>query len=887
MELRRRVVPPKRYEPELSDGERYMPTVRKALFRPPYVEFNPHLPPAAFPTLDDPVQTLSEVDLGTELGQTCQQLLQTQSESEAQGLRSSQQRPLSGHPPSTPCVAMENHIWNAGIYPHSPAYYQNLASVHSGLSQEEYERNMKEMETSDEDENNGQRKSAFLKRPSLVQTRAPQWKRLAPIHRIEIIQSLLAEGKTEEQATGALGLSAEEWLETVAWDRHRRKVESKEDSRITTMQSEVNSLLLDRDGMGFTSINSTTYQALLSHHLAAFTTGKMDFSTTSTRDLVHAQSFLRSRRLPLSLVGQWVEPYVGIPTEAEERGSHMTLGLGEGQEHDTIDRMGQEHVRQEHVRQEHVRQEHVRQDVAKLKVMNTSREELSATNGRAPVRRKYVHLDDETPSAHPKAILTGQALEKTSSNVPFLKLNSPSPHQPHQLRRPDSIITNNKLIAMQEIMQPPLKLDVVTQNTSLAFHNSARSTSLPISRAIIPTDTMKDFDSTTIVVQPKRTWSGTAKPGRSTFFPNATLRTPVADSSIHKMWKTTSGNLGVSTQSSEALERLRIESMKYSGKPLAGFPELAKVNNASTPTDVQNAVKARNPKQLAVSDPKVPSTAPKQRVRKASNTSSTTRSSIATAITPSATPKDRSTPATPDLPISGSSTRSLMATRKPSRYRDGLTNAASPTDTVAGNRASKQQAIAMRTETNGLFSSVYELSKHKAAALKTEDMPDHPDLAPGRDTIRRPSLGLPEKKQAGSRQSVQPVPSPLISADSRNGSRRNPMVENVGSVTSSIEVTKNIVPKSGGKTPRKAPSKPLISAALDAGKTAVSKVGGKAPRKAPSKPPSSAGKAPRKTPSKPLPSELLAAEDHHSGTARETAEAKVVKANAKRSKTMI
>ena len=163
MELRRRVVPPKRYEPELSDGKRYMPTVRKALFRPPYVEFNPHLPPAAFPTLDDPVQTLSEVDLGTELGQTCQQLLQTQSESEAQGLGSSQQRPLSGHPPSTPCVAMENHIWNAGIYPHSPAYYQNLASVHSGLSQEEYERNMKEMETSDEDENNGQRKSAFLK----------------------------------------------------------------------------------------------------------------------------------------------------------------------------------------------------------------------------------------------------------------------------------------------------------------------------------------------------------------------------------------------------------------------------------------------------------------------------------------------------------------------------------------------------------------------------------------------------------------------------------------------------------------------------------------------------------------------------------------------------
>ncbi|MCJ1437853.1 hypothetical protein MMC27_007240 [Xylographa pallens] len=863
MELRRRVVPPKRYEPELSDGERYMPTVRKALFRPPYVEFNPHLPPAAFPTLDDPVQTLSEVDLGSELGQPCQQRLQTQLESGARDLGSSQQGPSSDHPLATPCVAMENHTWNAGIYPHSLEYYQSLAGLQSGLSQEEFEWNMQEMETSDEDENNGERRS----RPLSVQTRAPQWKRLALIHRIEIIQSLLAEGKTEEQATGALGLSAEEWQETVAWDHHRRKVESKEDSRIATMQDEVNSLLLDRDGMGFTSINSTTYQALLSHHLAAFTTGKMDFSTTSTRDLVNAQNLLKSRRLPLSLVGQWMDPYVGTPKVAEERGSQITLGLGEGQEHDIVDKMGQEHVRQ---------------DVAKPKVLNTFREELSAAKGRAPVRRKYVHLDDETPSSRPKTIPTGQALKRTSSNIPILKLNNPSLHQPHQMGRSGSIITNNKPIVMQEVMQAPSKLDVVTSNTSPAFNNLARSTSLPVSTAILPTDTMKDFDSTTIVVQPKRTWSGTAKPGRSTFFPNATLHTPVADSSIHKMWKTASVNPGVSRQSSEALERLRIESMKYSGKSLAGFSEPAKVNDASTPIDVQNVVRVKNPKQLAVRDPKVPSTAPKQRVRKASNTSSTTKSSTVTAITPTAAPKDRSTPATPDLPSSGSSTRSPMATRKPSRYRDGLAYAASPTDSIVGNKTSNQQAVARDTEASGLYSSVYELSRHRATILQTEDMPDHPELAPGPHTTRRPSLGLPEKKQAGSRQLAQPVPPQLVSADSRNGSRRNSIAENVGSVASSIEVTNNIVPESGGKAPRKAPSKPLTSGPLDAGKTAVSKGGGKAPRKTSSKPPSSAGKAPRKTPSKPAPlggkvprktpskpppSKLITAEDRHSDMA--------------------
>ena len=163
MELRRRVIPPKRYEPELSDGERYMPTVRKALFRPRYVDFNPHLPPAAFPTLDEPGRTLSELDLGTELGEPCQQLLPTQSESTARGLGSLQQGSRSSHSLATPFVAMESHTWNAGIYPHNPEYYDSLASLQSGLSQEDFEWNMQEMETSDEDENNRQPRTAFIK----------------------------------------------------------------------------------------------------------------------------------------------------------------------------------------------------------------------------------------------------------------------------------------------------------------------------------------------------------------------------------------------------------------------------------------------------------------------------------------------------------------------------------------------------------------------------------------------------------------------------------------------------------------------------------------------------------------------------------------------------
>ena len=71
MNLRKNVKAPKRYTPELDDApaeERYMPTIRKPLFQAQVIEYNPHLPPAAFPTLDKPRPEISEIHQGTELG---------------------------------------------------------------------------------------------------------------------------------------------------------------------------------------------------------------------------------------------------------------------------------------------------------------------------------------------------------------------------------------------------------------------------------------------------------------------------------------------------------------------------------------------------------------------------------------------------------------------------------------------------------------------------------------------------------------------------------------------------------------------------------------------------------------------------------------------------
>ena len=59
MELRKNIKAPKRYEPELADAPhevRYMPRGdSKPLFHPPFIDYNPYLPPAAFPTIDSTV----------------------------------------------------------------------------------------------------------------------------------------------------------------------------------------------------------------------------------------------------------------------------------------------------------------------------------------------------------------------------------------------------------------------------------------------------------------------------------------------------------------------------------------------------------------------------------------------------------------------------------------------------------------------------------------------------------------------------------------------------------------------------------------------------------------------------------------------------------------
>ena len=156
MELRKHVKQPSRYEPEIPE-ERHTPRTKKLIFRPPFVDFNPHLPPAAFPSLEKPRVSLSETHHVRDFGgkDTCQivhpngtyQKMDSNQpllpSGENRSLVSSQDPMISASIPS---------CWNYDLSEGHKPLTRNYSQHQDGLRRElQAQRFIHDMETSDED----------------------------------------------------------------------------------------------------------------------------------------------------------------------------------------------------------------------------------------------------------------------------------------------------------------------------------------------------------------------------------------------------------------------------------------------------------------------------------------------------------------------------------------------------------------------------------------------------------------------------------------------------------------------------------------------------------------------------------------------------------------
>lgn len=161
MELRKKVKRPQRYEPEIDDAgraERYIPPLNRPIFPTPFVEYNPSLPAAAFPTLSQVQIVPSEQNHATEASRTKsgqqaatisiaeRTLSQTNT---AKSRTPSRTEPRRGHIPAS---AVEDENLAASNCDQNPVYTSNLQLSQMGSQRTEHDWNIQEMETSDEEE---------------------------------------------------------------------------------------------------------------------------------------------------------------------------------------------------------------------------------------------------------------------------------------------------------------------------------------------------------------------------------------------------------------------------------------------------------------------------------------------------------------------------------------------------------------------------------------------------------------------------------------------------------------------------------------------------------------------------------------------------------------
>lgn len=161
MELRKKVKRPQRYEPEIDDAgraERYIPPLDRPIFPTPFVEYNPSLRPAAFPTLDRVQIVPSKQDNATEASSTKsgqqaatisipeRTLSQTNTAKSRTPIRT---EPRTGHMPAS---AVEDENRAASNCHQNPVYASNLQLSQMWSQRTEHDWNIQEMETSDEEE---------------------------------------------------------------------------------------------------------------------------------------------------------------------------------------------------------------------------------------------------------------------------------------------------------------------------------------------------------------------------------------------------------------------------------------------------------------------------------------------------------------------------------------------------------------------------------------------------------------------------------------------------------------------------------------------------------------------------------------------------------------
>ena len=604
-----------------------------------------------------------------------------------------------------------------------------------------------------------------------------------------------------EIASSLLGISPEDWQEIVKWDTQREQVSEREDTKIQGMQEEIHRLLLD--GGPITKVTTSAYNRIFDRHLGSYMrTDKWHFDVCTKKQLEAAHTFLRYRGLSRSLAGRWDELESGNTYDywnVREKASETDMSK-------IIEQIDSVTI-----------QPAVNQNAQDPKFSALITSSPVHERGRSPVRRRYIrHSQETSPSfSHGTPMRVVQQELLVAQPQYSTPKNMPNPYRPLAIA-PDA----GGDTIMQDVSNLPLPgqtLCSLRSSLPLKGCNAMVPLQLPANepKRSLPTEPQDDSsDSSTILVLPKRVYTGTAQPtigaallplGNGSFNPHAQAITQ-GTKNIAARACASNGNL------SEVMERLRRNSLKHTAKAKPKSERQTGTGDQNGSPKVAKGTGVRNAKKLSVSTSHSNAEKPFEDTRRASTGSLTAMSRSTTAGTPNQDGQD-----SPITPVqSGSSTRSSRVTQLPARYRDDLVE--TPTAASRPRKSSQLKGVAVQAKaTKAGVASKKPLRGRKAPVREHEEEEapseeEEEDEDEGADHTKRlassppGSQEPPPKKQAGRKRVSMPTPS-VSRSDTAQSSRAQSRAESVLSTADAKKGKENRItagPKAG-KAPRKKP----------------------------------------------------------------------------------
>ena len=482
---------------------------------------------------------------------------------------------------------------------------------------------------------------------------------------------MAARGFSIEDTYNLLGISHEQYDEMIKWNKLRHRVADRENTKLMSMQQDVHQRLLNRGEFQTGSITQATYKHLFNHHLGSIVNSdKLNFTTCTKAHLSRAQAFLRARELTATLAGLWEEPVIGVSRQVIDVASLKDNTGGGALQSPAENRRGEN-----------------RANISPSK-------RAAGERGRTAVRRSHIEQSEETLSSHAPLITTDHFPQTMPPNGAHA--HAPAGHEPIlQLRCVNSSPNADVDKDMQNVSSKSAQDASLHPPACLSGnHGPTPYPPAALGHEMSAAANEEDDMASTITVEPKRKYLGTAKPSILTQLRSSEGNNSQPDySKLQGVWKTSNETKALSRNTFDALGRLRLESLKHSARPGPKSRTRGDIREQIGIPRTRGPTNRKNFKQLAVATSSSSVVKPIGDPQKNGIFFSAGK---ALAATPTTLGKgEQSSPITPTQAISGSgsSTRSQMATRIPARYREDLIEIGSPTSSKAEKKSNPKNGV--------------------------------------------------------------------------------------------------------------------------------------------------------------------------------------------------